>query len=298
MLTEANWPDLLEPGVRKIYADTWWNETLQAIMPILFNIQDSMKAQEHDIEDADVADFSSFLGTVVFNDGVEGWKTNYIHQEFTGGMKIQRALVDDDLYRYIAKRPQKLGLAAFRKRETDAASIFNNAFSTGFVGGDGVSLCNSAHPSSQPGGPSQSNSGSTSLSPTELDSARIKMKAFMTNKGNFQTINPDMIIVPNALESYGYEIINANGKVDTANNNPNFHRGRYKMVVWDNYLLSPTHWYLVDSKLMKEWLIWFDRIKPEFYKDTEFATLVALFAGYMRYSAGWSNWLWIYGENA
>lgn len=151
MLTEANWPDLLEPGVRKIYADTWWNETLQAIMPILFNIQDSMKAQEHDIEDADVADFSSFLGTVVFNDGVEGWKTNYIHQEFTGGMKIQRALVDDDLYRYIAKRPQKLGLAAFRKRETDAASIFNNAFSTGFVGGDGVSLCNSAHPSSQPG---------------------------------------------------------------------------------------------------------------------------------------------------
>lgn len=120
----------------------------------------------------------------------------------------------------------------------------------------------------------------------------------MTNKGNFQTINPDMIIVPNALESYGYEIINANGKVDTANNNPNFHRGRYKMVVWDNYLLSPTHWYLVDSKLMKEWLIWFDRIKPEFYKDTEFATLVALFAGYMRYSAGWSNWLWIYGENA
>jgi hypothetical protein len=49
---------------------------------------------------------------------------------------------------------------------------------------------------------------------------------------------------------------------------------------------------------MKEFLLWFDRIKPEFYKDSEFDTLVAKFAGYMRYSYGWSDWRWIYAENS
>ncbi len=297
MYTEANWPDLLEPGLRKIYSDAWWVEQLQSIAPILFNIQDSMKAQEHDLEDGDITDFAPFTGTVPYDDTGEGYKTNYVHQQFARGMKIERTLVDDDLYRVISRRPQKLGLAAFRKRETDAASVFNNAFNSGITGGDGQPLCASAHPSNN-GGPSQSNSGSTALSPTEVDTARIKMKGYLTNRGNFETIQPDMLIVPMQLETYAYEIINSNGKVDTANNNPNFHRGRYKLVVWDNYLTSPTRWFMVDSRLMKEFLMWFDRIKPEFYKDSEFDTLVAKFAGYMRYSFGWSDWRFMYGENA
>lgn len=297
MYTEANWPDLLEPGLRKIFSDAWWVEQLQSIAPILFNIQESMKAQEHDLEDGDILDFAQFTGTVPYDDTGEGFKTNYVHTQFARGMKIERTLVDDDLYRVIQRRPQKLGLAAFRKRETDAASVFNNAFNSGITGGDGKSLCNSAHPSNN-GGPSQSNAGSTALSPTEVDTARIIMKGFLTNRGNFQTIQPDMLVVPMQLETYAYEIINSNGKVDTANNNPNFHRGRYKMVVWDNYLTSSTRWFLIDSRLMKEFLMWFDRIKPEFYKDSEFDTLVAKFAGYMRYSFGWSDWRWVYGENA
>lgn len=297
MYAESNWPDLLEPGLRKIFSDAWWVEQLQAIAPILFNIQDSMKAQEHDLEDADVADFAPFTGSVPYDDAGEGYKTNYVHQQFARGMKIERTLVDDDLYRVIARRPQKLGLAAFRKRETDAASVFNNAFNSGFTGGDSLSLCNSAHTSNN-GGPNQSNTGTTALSPTEVDTARIAMKGFLSNRGSYLNIQPDMLIVPMQLETYAYEIINANGKVDTASNNPNFHRGRYKLVVWDNYLTSSTRWFMVDSRLMKEFLLWFDRIKPEFYKDSEFDTLVAKFAGYMRYSYGWSDWRWIYGENA
>ena len=297
MYTAANWPDLLEPGLRKVFSDAWWLEQLQAVAPILFNIQDSTKAVEHDLEDGDILDFTAFNGQVAYDDTGEGYKTNYTHAQFARGMKIERQLVDDDLYRVIARRPQKLGLAAFRKRESDAASVFNQAFNAGVTGGDGQPLGSSAHPSNN-GGPSQSNLGTTSLSPTEVDTARIKMKGFLTNRGNFQTIQPDLLIVPMALESYAFEIINSNGKVDTANNNPNFHRGRYKLVVWDNYLTSSTHWYLADSKLMKEFLLWFDRIKPEFYKDSEFDTLVAKFAGYMRYSFGWSDWRWLYAENS
>jgi phage major head subunit gpT-like protein len=297
MYNSGSYADLLEPGLRKVYADTFYLEQQQSIASILFNVQESRKAQEHDLEMGDVADFAPFAGQVPYDDTGEGYKTNYVHQEFARGMKVERKLVDDDLYNVIARRPQQLGLAAFRKRETDAASVFVNAFVTNITGGDGVCLGNAAHPSNN-GGPSQSNVGTTALSPTEVDTARIKMVKYQSNRGNPLTIQPDMLIVPVDLESYAYEIINSRGKVDTAQNNVNFHVGRYKLVVWPNYLVSTTKWFLVDSKIMKMYLNWFDRITPQFYKDTDFDTLVAKFAGYMRYSYGWSDWRWLYAENA
>ena len=297
MYNSASYADLLEPGLRKVFADVFYQEQQQSIASILFNVSESRKAQEHDLEMGDVADFSPFTGTVSYDDTGEGYKTNYVHQEFTKGMKVERKLVDDDLYNVIARKPQQLGLAAFRKRETDAASVFNNAFVTNITGGDGQPLCSTVHPSNN-GGSSQSNSGSTALSPTEVETARIKMVKYQSNRNNPLSIQPDMLIVPVDLESYAYEIINSRGKVDTAQNNVNFHVGRYKLVVWPNYMTSSTRWFMVDSRIMKMYLNWFDRITPQFYKDTDFDTLLAKFAGYMRYSYGWSDWRWVYGENA
>lgn len=297
MYTSANWSDLLEPGLSTVFFDNFYSENQQAIAPILYNVKDSKKAQEHDLEMGDVADFAAFTGSIPFDDTGEGYKTNYVHAEFARGMKLERKLVDDDLYDVVARIPQRLGLAAFRKRETDAASLFNNCVVAGITGGDGVALGSSAHPSNN-GGSSQSNLGTTALSPTELDTARIAMTKYKTNRGNPTTIQPDMLIVPTDLQSYAYEILNARGKVDTAQNNPNFHYGSYKLVVWPNYLSSTTRWFLVDSKLMKMYLKWWDRIQPQFFKDTDFSTLAALFAGYMRYSYGWSDWRFLYCENA
>jgi phage major head subunit gpT-like protein len=297
MYNSASYADLLEPGLRKVFADVFYQEQQQSIASILFNVSESRKAQEHDLEMGDVADFSPFTGTVSYDDTGEGYKTNYVHQEFTKGMKVERKLVDDDLYNVIARKPQQLGLAAFRKRETDAASVFNNAFVTNITGGDGLCLCSTAHTSNN-GGSSQSNAGATALSPTEVETARIKMVKYQSNRNNPLSIQPDMLIVPVDLESYAYEIINSRGKVDTAQNNVNFHVGRYKLVVWPNYLTSSTRWFMVDSRIMKMYLNWFDRITPQFYKDTDFDTLLAKFAGYMRYSYGWSDWRFVYGENA
>ena len=124
------------------------------------------------------------------------------------------------------------------------------------------------------------------------------MVKFPSNLGNPLTINPDMLVVPVDLQSYAYEIINSAGKVDTAQNNRNFHLGRYKIVVWPNFLSSATHWSLADSRLMKMMLKWYDRDVPQFYKDSDFDTFAAKFAGRMRYSYGWSNWRWIYCENS
>jgi len=294
-MIQENWPNLLEPGLRKVFADVFNRQ--ESMLPVLYSMQESTKAVEHDLEMGDIADFEPFQGSIPYDDTGEGYKTDYTHLEYARGIKIERRLVLNDQYSVINRRPQALGLAAYRRRETDGASVFNNSFNASIVGGDGVSLCNSAHPS-KVGGTNQSNISTDSFSPTAVESARQTMTQFKSNRDNVITVKPDMLIVPLQLEEKAFELINSKGKVDTAQNNANFHQGKYKLVVWNNYLTSSTKWWMVDSELMKMFLLWFDREPVQFFKDRDFDTLQAKYAGYAYYSFGWSDWRWIQGANA
>jgi hypothetical protein len=259
-------------------------------------MQSSSKAVEHDLSTGDILDFVPMNGMVPYDDMGQGYKTNYTHEEYARGIKIERKLVDDDLYNIINKRPRMLALAARRRREKDGASMFNNAFNSGYTGGDSVSLCNSSHPSNN-GGTAQSNTGSLSLSAVNLEATRRLFISIQSDRDNIIDVIPDMLLVPLALEETAFEIINSKGKPDTAMNNSNFHYGKYKTLVWPNYLTSSTAWFFLDSQMMKEFHLWFDRIPVEFQKDREFDTYNAKYSGYMRYSFGWSDWRAIYGNN-
>lgn len=291
-LVSENWADLLEPGLRKIFDDTYRERPSN--IPVLFNVQSSKKAVEHDLTTGDIMDFQPMNGTVPYDDMGEGYKTNYTHEEYARGIKVERKLVDDDQYNIINKRPRMLSLAARRRREKDAASMFNNAFNSGYAGGDAVELCDASHPSNN-GGSTQSNIGTTTLTAVNLETARRAMIGFQSDRDNIIEVMPDMILAPLALEETVFEIINSKGKVETANNNVNFHFGKYKALIWPNYLTSSTRWFLLDSVMMKEFFLWFDRVSPEFQKDREFDTYNAKYSGYMRYSFGWSDWRAVYG---
>ena len=293
MLISENWPDLLEPGLRKVFDDSYRERPSN--IPILFDVQSSNKAVEHDLSESALLDFEPMNGAVPYDDMTEGYKTNYIHTELARGFKVERRLVDDDLYGVINRRPSRLGRSARRRREMDAASMFNNAFSSGFLGGDGVSLCNGAHPSNNSTA-TQSNTGTLVLNDVNLEATRRLMMGFQDDRGGIIDIEPDFLLVPLQLEQTAWEIINSKGKPDTANNNANFHMGKFKLLVWPNYLSSPAQWYLMDSLMMKEFHLWFDRVTPEFQKDREFDTYNAKYSGYMRYSYGWSDWRAIFGN--
>ena len=148
------------------------------------------------------------------------------------------------------------------------------------------------------GGANQSNISTDAFSPTAVETARQTMIQFKSNRDNIITITPDLLIVPVQLEEKAWEVINSKGKVDTAQNNANFHQGRYKLVVWNNYLTSSTKWWFADSELMKMFLLWFDREPVQFFKDRDFDSLQAKFAAYAYYSFGWSDWRWVQGSNA
>jgi hypothetical protein len=113
---------------------------------------------------------------------------------------------------------------------------------------------------------------------------------------NLMDVMYDTILVPPNLEETANIITKTDKEVGSAQNDINFNKGKYKVIVW-NRLSDTNNWFMIDSKYMKMFLKWFDRIPTEFNKDKDFDTYVAKWSVYTRYSYGFSDWRWIYGQN-
>ena len=294
VVTSEGFGFILDPGLRKIFMDEY--ALPEGQRENLFGIESSSKAVEYDLGIGGTGDLQEFDGTIPYEDFKQQYRTSYSHKEWVKGMKIERKLVDDDQYSVINKRPAQLALVAKRTQEKHASSIFNNAFSTSiFTGGDGLALCASAH-TWVGTSTTTSNTGTTALSATAVEATRLLMRQFTDETGNLMIARGDTLVVPPSLEEAAWEIVNASGKMDTADNNPNFNKGKYKIVVWD-YLTDTNNWFMLDSSMAKLYLKWFDRIPVEFNKDKDFDTYVSKWSVYSRYSYGFSAWSWIYGHN-
>jgi len=293
VVNSENFGYLLDPGLRKIFMDEYGLPEGQR--ENLYGIEKSNKAVEYDLGIGGTGDLVEFDGTISYDDFKSQYRTSYSHKEWVKGMKIERKLVDDDLYSIINKRPQSLALVAKRTQEKHASSLFNNAFGTAvFSGGDGLSLCSTAH-TFVGTSTTVSNSGTTALSATAVEATRLLMRQYTDETDNLMVARGDTLLVPPNLEESAWEIVNASGKMDTADNNPNFNKGKYRIIVWD-YLSDSNNWFMIDSKMMKMYCKWFNRIPTEFNKDKDFDTYISKWSVYTRYSYGFSSWPWIYGH--
>jgi phage major head subunit gpT-like protein len=294
VVASENFGFLLDPGLRKIFMDEYGLP--EGHKDNLFGMEKSNKSVEYDLGIGGMGDLEEFDGTIPYDDFKQQYRTSYTHREWVKGIKIERKLVDDDLYSIINKRPASLALIAKRTQEKHASSVFNNAFNTSvFAGGDGLALCAGAH--TRIGTTTtQSNTGTTALSATAVEATRLNMRAFTDETDNLLIARGDTLVVPPALEETAWEIVNATGKMDTADNNPNFNKGKYKVIVWD-YLSDSNNWFMLDQRMSKMFLKWFNRIPTEFNKDKDFDTYIAKWSVYTRYSYGFSDWTWIYGHN-
>lgn len=297
MAISEQWAHLLEPGLRKVFDIVRSELAAESRIPMLFNVATSRKAQEHSLAMGGMSDWTAFEGVIDYDDLEMGYKTTYTHAEYTKGFQVERKLVDDDQYSVITRRPRALATSAMRTREKHAASVFNNAFSSSYTGGDGVALCSASHPYSPGNASTQSNTGTTALSYTSVISTRKLMREFKDDRGELVMVVPDTILVPPELEDTAWEIVNTQLKPGTADNDANFVRSKVRnVIVWD-YLTDANNWFLLDSSLAAMYLNWFDRVPLEFSMDpTSDFNLWARFRGYMRYSYGWDDWRWIYGH--
>lgn len=313
-LLSENWPNLLAPGLRKVFHTRMRARDDLFKRTTVFPVDTSNRAYEdyQGIGELGTAGWNEFekTGTTTYDSFNAGYKQRLEHRKFSQGVQIERELMDDNLYpgagipKTVTGRVEKLADSASVHREKSAANVFNNAFtdsgtdSEGFAiaGVDSVGLGSSAHPNGPSDSGTQTNEGTLALTSANLTATKLLMRDFRDDRGELISVNPTTLLVPPELEETALTIVGTDHEVGTANNTINTNKGRYKVVVWD-YLTDATAWFLIDDMLKEQHLVWLDRIAPEFTSEQNFDTGVAKYKGYYRFSRGFDDWRWVYCQN-
>lgn len=299
--SKPGWAKLLEPGLRKIFFESWKEREEQYSK--VFNVLTSNKHTEHDISLTGFGPWearTSENSAVPYDDPMEGFEVDYIHTEFLKGFKVTRAMVDDELYNQINKLPKNLARSGRARVETDAASVLNNGFTK--VGYDGEPLFSNSHPlKRQPGvyGDNLIEIDSASVKSPEdvlnedlVNEAILKARKTTDDAGLKIVVMPKKLVIPPDLEPQAIRVVNSSQRPGTDLNDVNTVRNKLQIVVMD-YLTDPNAWFLIDDDVQQLNFFW--RKRPEFKAENDFDTLEAKYRGYMRYSVGYSNWRGVIG---
>ena len=294
--------DLVDRRVTKLFYDQY--DQLPDVVSTLFGMDSSNDQYETVSQVGALSDFTQHTGSVQYQDQHQGYDTTATHVEFSSGIQIERALYDDDRHGIWEKEPGKLAVAANRTRQKHAVRVFTNAASVDtffYRNTENVALVSDSHTTTSGASTASGfdNKATTAFSAAALLAAVIQMRNFRDDQANRIDIMPDEIWIPPDLYGTAFEVIESFGKTAGSNNERNVHYGGYKIMPSDggwNYMSDATDWFLCESSLRKQSLIWYERVPLEFAQAEDIDTLVAKWRAYMRYSYMHSDWRWCLGS--
>ena len=296
--TNVGFGKLLEPGLRKIFFETY--DELPEQYSKVFNVESSTKARETDFGLGAFGDWTqrtSQIDEVKYKTINPGLVRTYVHNSFADGFMVTREMYDDEQYREMEKMPKALARGGRQKVEKDAVTVFKNAFATN--GYDGVPLISATHPLVN-STKKVSNLVVGALNDATLKLAIQRMREQLDEAGNLIQLKPTHLVVPPALEDTAVRLLNSTQVTGGNLNDSNkfLSQSGIQIIVLDYLGLagggSDTAWFLIDMN--NHQLNFFWRVKPEFKWAEDFDTFVAKYRGYMRYSYGFSDFRGIVGS--
>lgn len=291
----------LEPGLNSLFGlsyDEYNNEYEE-----IFSIEDSSRAFEEEVL---ITGFGSAPTKtegqgVVFDNASESWSARYTHDTVALAFALTEEAIEDNLYESLSKRYTKaLAKSMANTKEVKGADVLNNAFSSSFTGGDGVSLINTAHTLS--GGGTAANRATTmaDLNEASLEDALIDISTFTDDRGLTISVQADKLVVPPQLVFVADRILNSQQRSGTADNDLNAIKntgvlpGGYSV---NHYLTDPDAFFILTSvNSAGEGLKMFQRSPMETSMEPDFSTGNIRYKARERYSFGFSDWRGIYGS--
>ena len=301
-MTSSQFPRLLDKRLREV-SERAFKELSEGKIEQLYRMLSTESAFEEFYEIGALPDIPEFNGELQFLSVTPGYYTKVEPKEFAGGVLFERKLLDDKKYNVMDNRAAMLAESGARVREKYGVRPFAYAFSSAYdfqTSEEAVSLCSTAHTTKAGVSTASgfSNSGTSALSKTSVAATRLLMRKFKNDIGERISIEPDTLLVPDSLYDTAMEIVGTAAGYDTVGQDKNMQAGRYKVIPYlrlDDY--STKNWFMLDSRLMKRFLLWLDRIKPEVNNQVDFNTYQVKHSMYFRIGNGFTNWRFIYGHN-
>ena len=160
---------------------------------------------------------------VVFDQAGETFTARYSHETIALAFSITEEAIEDNLYdRLAARYTRALARSMSNTKQVKAASVLNNAQKTsGFNGGDGVSLINNAHPLATGGTFSNVLATAADLNETSLEQSLIDISSFVDERGLKIATQGRKMIIPKELQFTAERIMKSPQRVGTADNDIN-----------------------------------------------------------------------------
>ncbi len=291
----------LEPGLNALFGLSY--DQYDAEYAAIFSQETSDRAFEEEVL------ITGFGGAptktegagVSFDNASESYSARYTHETVALAFALTEEAQEDNLYDSLGKRYTKaLARSMANTKEVKGANVLNNAFSSSFTGGDGVSLINTAHPLA--GGGTAANRATTmsDLNEVSLEDALIDISTFTDDRGLTISVNATKLVVPPQLVFVADRILNSPGRSGTADNdinaiaNTGVLPGGYTV---NHYLTDPDAFFLLTSVTEAgEGLKMFQRTAMETSMEPDFSTGNIRYKARERYSFGFSDWRGIYGS--
>ena len=299
IITTASHPKALWPGIK-----AFWGQVYDEHKEEYSNLFDSDTSSMNYEEDVQLTGFGlapvkSEGSGVAYDSELQGFTTRYTHVAYALGYIVTKEELDDNLYEQVSRRRAAALAMSFRQtKENVGANIYNRAFNATYLGGDGVSLANTAHPNTSGGTFANKPSVDADLSEASLEDALTAIMGFQNDRGLLINVMPRSLIVARQNFWNANRILKSAYTPTTANNAVNVLVATNALpegIVMNHYLSSPNAWFVRTN--IQNGLKYYSRVGIQFDQDNDFDTMNAKAKGYERYSFGWTDPRAIYGVN-
>lgn len=187
---------------------------------------------------------------IIFQSLKAGFDKTFTAATYATGYRISKEMVNDGKISFIKKATESFAKGMFEIKETDAADVFDNAFTTN--GYDGVPLCSTSHPLENGDGATASNrpASASALSLTSFRDLRNIMQSTVNENNQRVKYTPSYFVVPQALQDDAMEIVKSAYNPENANNAINTVYDSIKLLpggFW-NYLDDTNSFFMVADK--------------------------------------------------
>lgn len=304
MVTNALNPETLLEGLNQVFYDTLNQKTPPnyATLEQIFNTEKSSKAQEFDLEMKSVGEFQERgeLEDIPEDFVSEKYKTTYTHAEFDNSVPVSKKYLDDGLYPQVKQFTRELAIAAKHTQYKTAFSVFNNGFSSSYLGADSKSLFADDHP--RDFGGTLDNKLTDKLDESALEEAIQKLSEQLSHSGILIPNIPNILLVPSKLYPRAVKLTEAELVPLSSNNEPNVFSAKYNIKVLQSPYLGTAlggnddRWFLLSQnhfikrfvrKPIETWVTPWDMSRKK----------VAYYNASYRESTGWSSPIGVVGSD-
>jgi len=236
--------------------------------------------------------------SIAYDNAQEAFTARYTHETIAMGFAITEEAVEDNLYDSLSSRYTKaLARGMAYTKQVKAAFVLNNAFTGGPTYGDGVTLCNTAHPLVSGGTNSNTPSTASDLNETSLENAVIQIAAWTDERSLLIAAKPKKLVIPPALQFVATRLLETELRVSTADNDINALKNNGSIpegYCINHYLTDTNAWFLLTD--VPNGLKHFVRTPMSTGMDGDFDTGNVRYKARERYSFGVSDPLGIFGS--